>query len=281
MAQNQKFRTPKRCFSWWIRPVRKVHFGLFMLYVVIVYVLFNLFFAGLYALIDAFETKAFLDYVYSSFMISFTVGAHNYYPVNDIGKFFAIVHVCLSVFGFALLVSVITARLFYTRNNFEFSSSVFHDISKNIFGVRIINIQRDPLINPEIRVSLLEHNGPGSSPSYYLVRTCNEIPFLGICDYTLLIDDSRKRVRDAISRARNQGTKSDFRLVVSISGHNGMQQACSFHEYTVDCIEEGVKFKEIEYKTENVSDDKIIKYSKIPNFWPTFHTIVKKDGSEG
>ena len=268
----------KTIFSW-IKFIKEINFGLLLLLLLGCYFVINTVFSiAYYELLVLGKEKTFFDCFYFSNITSFTIGYGDMFPTTILGKVFVIIHVILTYFLFALLIAILTTKLFYPRNTIIFSKNIFVDKKNKIIGFRILNIHSEPLINPEIRIHYTEHCvGNVIANIEHLVEPI-QLGFLGKHDFISSIgvkDEFITNLENAISFDKNEQNKikSRFRITVSITGNNGIQEIAQINRYYPKDFKEGTRFDAIQY---NDSDKKNrIDYSKFGNFKEDFERIVQ------
>jgi hypothetical protein len=201
------------------------------------------------------------------------------YPVTALGKFLVILHMILTSILFALLIAIMTAKIFYPKDTIVFSKNIYFDKTNKKIGFRILNIHTEPLINPEIRIHYSEHCIGNVIAQISTLKIPDQlVGFLGKHDYTCIVnvhDDFIAHLENAVlfDNDEQNKIKSRFRVYVSISGHNGIQEIVQVKRYYTTNFQEGHQFKAIQY---NHFDRKNrINYSKFPNFKEDFETIIK------
>jgi hypothetical protein len=145
---------------------------------------------------------------------------------------------------------------------------------------RVINTNREPLINPEIRISVTEHNiGDRIAGIFNLIEDCN-ITYLGRHDFSYTFKSCFKNFKliDEANKAneynnKEKSFKSRFRIIISITGSYGLQQVAIFKKYYAHEIVVGKSYKPITYNEEGYRKKGGIRYYKIKNFWTDFESV--------
>jgi len=248
----------KTIFSW-IKFIKKINFWPLLGLLVVCYFLINILFTiGYYKLLTLGEEKTFFDCFYFSNITTFTIGYGDMYPATALGKVLVIFHVILTYFLFALLIAILTTKLFYSKDTIIFSKNIFVDKENKMIGFRILNIHSEPLINPEIRIHYTEHCvGNVIAAIKPLVHPIQE-GYLGKHDFISSIGVNHEfltNLENAITFDDNEQNKvkSRFRIFVSITGNNGIQEIVQLKRYYPKDFKEGTRFKAIQY---NESDQK-------------------------
>lgn len=278
---------PSRTCYAWIGLIQGTSFLQLLACLLIGYAVTDLLFAGIYCHARVLKSDAGgLDYVYFSFVTSLTIGYGDLAPTTALGKVVVIVHGCLTAIYFALMVAVMSAKMFYPKATIVFAEKLCFDLTRNILSLRLINTHREKLINPEVRVFVVEHCVGNVIASSHRVAKIDDKPYMGRHDLTLgfanTIEISPQGVIDVWAeseKARHHdqnaagGHRSRFKLSVSIVGNYGMQQVAFVRDYYPFDIECGVAFKPIQYNEQDQRKGNIW-YTDFPNFWTDFNTIL-------
>ena len=151
----------------------------------------------------------------------------------------------------------------------------------------MINISSAPIINPEVRISVTEHNVGNVIARIFPVTTAYTIDYLGKHDFTYCFNTLHPITEDenfdvwsewqkALQHNRQAGDsvpRSRFRINITVSGSNGIQTIAVHKKYHADEITDGIRFQPIEYTQED-QRRRGMRYHKIPNFWDDFNRIV-------
>lgn len=236
------------------------------------------------------EDVGLLDYIYFSFITASTIGYGDYYPTTDHGKALVVFQSVFCAVYVAVMMSIITSKLLWpTKSTIAFSKKILYDRARNKYQVRIINTNSMPIVNPEIRIAMTQHahgdvlagvlelNNRGANPNY-----------LGRHDYVLdigidevYLNNKRTKEADIIKRELTKALRyqekakkddSRFRITLTFSGSNGVQNFAEIKKYYATDFVEGKGFKAIRY--EGKDTNKLgIKYKRIPGFWKQFEAI--------
>jgi hypothetical protein len=270
----------KEIFSW-LKFIKQVNIGLLLFLLLLCYLFVNLIFSfGYYYLCEFNETTTFLDCLYFSNVTSFSLGYGDFVPVTVLGKVFVILHMIITSLLFALLISVLTVKIFHTGDTIIFSKKIFYDKSNLKIGFRLLNIHSVPLINPEIRVHYTEHCVGNVMAKVSILHVREElIGFFGRHDFICNVEvnnDFLTNLEHAIlfDNDMSHNVKSRFRFVVAISGKNGIQEIVQIKRYYAKDFKEGKSFKQIQYNEEDRKSR--IDYSKFGNFKEDFENIIEK-----
>ena len=269
----------KTIFSW-IKFIKEISLWRLLFLLAGCYFLINILFSiGYHYLLVFGKGKTFFDCFYFSNITSFTIGYGDMYPTTVLGKIFVILHVNLTYFLFALLIAVLTTKLFYPKDTILFSENIFVDKENKRIGCRILNLHSEPIINPEIRIHYTEHC-VGNVIANTVLLGSSQLGFLGKHDFTCsnnkeIPNDFFIDLADAIIFDNNEQNKikSRFGVFVSITGNNGIQEIAQLKRYYSKDFKEGTGFKAIQY---DESDQKNkIDYSKFGNFKEDFELIIQ------
>ncbi len=284
VAMNLKY--PRKSNYGWVSEIRKQKFLIVLTKLLGFYIFINLFFAVIYhfnkVLING---TVFFDYVYFSFVTSLAIGYGDFVPIKLVGKILVIMHSCTTTMYFALMVSVLSIRMFYPEDSIKFSKRIIYNKDTDMIIFRIININREALINPEVRISVTEHNaGDKIAGVFNVVEDC-DITYLGRHDFSYSFKNSFENFSIIIEADKaneyNQlkSFKSRFRINISITGSYGLQQIAIYKKYFADDIVLGKSYKPITYNEEGYRKKGGIRYFKIKNFWNNFESIEDENTS--
>jgi hypothetical protein len=276
-------RFPRKASLGWANEIRSKHFALVMLELFIYYLAINIIFSFAYYAFDSLiNTEGFFDYVYFSFVTSLSIGYGDLVPTNIAGKVLVIVQTSVAAMYFALMVSVLSIKLFYPRELIKFSEKLIYNPETDMLILRVLNTSRDSLVNPDIRISITEHNTGDRSVGMYNIPMDYSITYLGKYDFSYsfknsynslnVIKEAAKAIEYNIAADDN---RSRFRVNVSITGSYGFNQVALYKKYYAEDIVIGKQFKPIIYNKEFYSRKGDIKYNKITNFWEDFEEVEK------
>jgi hypothetical protein len=221
----------------------------------------------------------FFDCFYFSNVTSFSLGYGDFVPVTVLGKVFVILHMIITSLLFALLIAVLTVKIFHPGNTIIFSKKIFFEKTNKKIGFRLLNIHIVPLINPEIRVHYSEHCIGNVMAKVTILKVQEQlIGFFGRHDYICNVDvndDFLTNLEHAIlfDNDKSNKVKSRFRVAVAISGKNGIQEIVQIKRYYTKDFKAGKSFKQIQYNEEDRKS--IINYSKFGNFEEDFENIIE------
>lgn len=278
---------PRKITYIWIDKIRQKSFGSILGVLLFFYVLVNVIFAIFYYWMGALNDSRFLDYLYFSFITSLTIGYGDLTPINDLAKLTVILHSTLYAVYSALMMSMLTTNLLCPKEAVVFSKNIIYNPDSGQMLFRMINISSAPIINPEVRISVTEHNVGNVIARIFPVTTEYSIDYLGKHDFTYcfntlhpIAEDENFDVWSEWQKALQHNEKADasipesrFRINITVSGSNGIQTIAVHKKYHADEITDGVWFQPIEYTQED-QRRRGMRYHRIPNFWADFNRIV-------
>ncbi len=272
---------PKKSSLGWASEIRNQHFGLVLLILLIYYLVLNIIFSIAYYVFNTLvNAEGFFDYIYFSFVTSLSIGYGDLVPVNIAGKIIVIIQSCITAMYFALMISVLSVKLFYPRDLIRFSRKIIYNPETDMLIIRVLNTNRDSLVNPDIRISVTEHNTGDVSAGMYNIPIDYRITYLGKYDFSYTFKNSHKSFnvmnesKKALEYNRiTDSMRSRFRINVSITGSYGFNQLAIYKKYYADDIITGTQFKPITYNKEFYSKKGDVKYNKIKGFWEDFETV--------
>jgi hypothetical protein len=274
-------KNPKRASLAWASEIRNRHFGLVLLEMFVYYMAVNLIFSTAYLAFNSLEeTAVFFDYVYFSFVTSLSIGYGDLVPINEAGKVLIIIQTSITTVYFALMVSVLSLKLLYPRDLIRFSEKIIYNPKIDMFIIRVINTSRDALVNPNIRISVTEHNTGNESAGMINIPIDYNLVYLGKYDFSYTFKNSYKslNVMNEVNKAIEYNKTSDdfqsrFRINVSLTGSYGFNQLAIYKKYYAKDIVLGNSFKPITYNKDFYGRKGDIKYNKIKNYWNDFEDI--------
>ena len=278
---------PRKITYIWIDRIRQKSFGYILGVLLFFYILVNVIFAVFYYWMGALHDSCFLDYLYFSFITSLTIGYGDLTPANDLAKLTVILHSTLYAVYSALMMSMLTTNLLCPKEAVVFSKNIVYNPDAGQMLFRMINISSAPIINPEVRISVTEHNVGNVIARIFPVTTAYTIDYLGKHDFTYCFNTLHPITEDenfdvwsewqkALQHNRQAGDsvpRSRFRINITVSGSNGIQTIAVHKKYHADEITDGIRFQPIEYTQED-QRRRGMRYHKIPNFWDDFNRIV-------
>lgn len=279
---NNPSKTSYRWVSW----IQKIPFFYLLLGLFFFYLSINVVFSIVYYQIKTLETSAtFLDYVYFSFVTALTIGYGDFHPLTSFGKVLVIIQSCTTALYFAVMIATLSANMFFPKNTIHYSNNFLYDKKTGFFGIRIINLHNERLVNPEIRITVTEHCCGNVMASHRKVAKIDSLPYLGKHDETISFQDMSQvtarpstisiynQIQQAMSGKNCKPEESRFRITISITGNYGIQQIVSYKKYYANECKLGECFKPIEYTDED-QNKWGINYTKFPNFWSDFNKII-------
>jgi len=271
---------PNKVSFVWVNYIRSHSSIKVILFLLGIYIAVNICFSFLYYIFNILESCSYLDYLYFSFITSFTIGFGDLAPVTAGGKILVIIHSTLIALYFASMMSIIAVKIFYPIQPIIFSDKIIYDKNQNRFVFRLININSSPIINPEIRVSITQHSVGNVIAGKVAIKLDYIIDYLGKHDFSIHFDNSD--ILDILQEAQKANKHnvttntfdSRFRITITISGSNGIQNIATLKKYYANEIVNGKAFKAIEYTDED-QRKKGMRFTKIKDFWLQFNTIIK------
>lgn len=276
---------PVKASLGWAREIKNKHFGLVFFELIIYYLLVNLVFSMAYYVFHALEnTRAFFDYVYFSFVTSLSIGYGDLVPVTVAGKVLVIIQTSITAVYFALMVSILSLKMLYPKDLIKFSKKIIYNPDTDMLIVRVINICKDALVNPNIRISITEHNTGEKCAGIYCIPLDYNITYLGKYDFLYSFKNTYKtlNVMNEADKALEYNKTTDyiesrFRINISITGSYGFNEIAIYKKYYTKDIVKGKTFKPISYHKEFYCKGGDVKYNKIKNFWEDFESVEGLD----
>lgn len=276
---------PKKASLGWASEIRNKHFVLVLLVLFIFYLAINIIFSIAYYTFNAvINTQGFFDYVYFSFVTSLSIGYGDMVPANVAGKIIVIVQSTTTAMYFALMVSVLSIKLFYPRELIKFSEKIVYNPETDMLIIRVINTNRDSLVNPDIRISVTEHNTGNKSAGMFNIPIDYRITYLGKYDFSYTFKNSHhyfnvaNEAQKAIEHNKSTSSmQSRFRINVSITGSYGFNHIAIYKKYYASDIIIGRQFKPIIYINKFLNRKGSVKYNKIKGFWEEFEMVEGLD----
>lgn len=239
---------------------------------------------------DNSEQLKLVDSLYFSFITASTVGFGDYYPETELGKYIVVGQSIFCSVYIAVMMSVITSKFLWpAQDTVYFSKKILFNPDNNSFQVRMINTNSMPIINPEIRITITEHAVGDVIAGVLELDNCYAKPtYLGRHDFTLtlgkgyiFVEKERisetcfilKELKKALTYQENaQKTDSRFRVTITISGSNGVQNIAELYKYYATDFVCGSGFAAIKYEEKDANSLGIL-YKRIPGLWGQFDSI--------
>ena len=274
-----KTKYPQKANLAWVSEIRNQHIGSVLVKMMGFYLAINILFSIAYYYFNVLEKEAsFFDYIYFSFVTSLAIGYGDLVPATVLGKLLVIIHSCITALYFALMISVLSVKMLYPNNLVRFSKKIIYNPETDMLIFRVINTNKEPLINPELRISVAEHNIEEKSTGIFTIETDFKLTYLGKLDFLYTFNNTfenfnvfQEAKKAAEYNKVNKEQKSRFRIRLSITGSYGIQQTAVCKKYYAEDIVEARQFKSINYGREVYMTEEIT-YSKIENFWEDFET---------
>ncbi len=269
---------PKKSGLRWSSKIRNKHFGLVFMELFLYYLAVNLVFSAAYFAFGALKNAAsFIDYVYFSFVTSLSIGYGDVVPLNTAGKLLVIIQSSITAVYFALMVSVLSVKMFYPRDLVKFSKKIIYNPSTDMLIIRAINTSREALVNPDIRISITEHNTGCNSAGMFDIPIDYRLTYLGKYDFSYTFKNSHKNLNvmneAELAKKYNKHSntvKSRFRINISLTGSYGFSQTAIYKKYYADDLHVGKAFKPITYNKEFCGIKGNVRYNKSKDFWTDF-----------
>lgn len=271
---------PKKVSLVWVDKIRNTRFSVVLFIGVLGYIAIAAIFALLYYLSNSIQGDGWLDYMYFSLITSLTIGYGDFSPQNGIGQLLVIAHALLAFIYSALMTSFLVTKLLFSKDAVVFSRNVIYCEDNQYMSFRIINTNTSPIINPEIRISVTEHQVGNVIAGKCSMPLDFTLDYLGKHDFVVSFSsvtregfDAWKEVQNAKAYEERHGGESRFRITITITGSTGIQSVACLKKYYVNDIIEGKAFKAIQYTSED-QNKKGMRYKKIEHFWEDFDSIT-------
>ena len=276
------FKYPQRVNLGWVSKIRKLRIGTVIFMLLGYYLAINIFFSITYYFLEVLKNEtSFFDYIYFSFITSLAIGYGDFVPITKIGKILVIIHSCITAMYFALMISVLSIKMLYPRNLIKFSEKIIYNPKTDMFIFRVINTNKEPLINPDLRISVTEHNIWDRSAGVYNIETDYKITYLGKHDFSYTFKNTFQNLNvfQEANKANEYNKKTNtlesrYRINISLTGSYGLQQIALCKKYFANDIIVGKSFKPIIYNKEVYTKKQIV-YRKMKCFWKDFESIEK------
>lgn len=263
-----------------IELFRKVKITWVILILLTIYICINVFFGFFYYMIQPFKcVENLCTSIYFSFITGLTIGFGDYVPITSIGKFIVILQGIFSTFFYSIIISFISLKIIFPFHTINFSNKIV--TNGTYFKFRIINSHRALLVNPEIRISIVEHNVGNVLATTVNVPKIDTLVWLDNHDFVI---GFASQVNPQFSIFNEWGkacvneeikNQSRFKIRISISGSYGMQQYVQVKNYFADDVVIGNEFKAIQYSKEDKKIYRNIRFNRFGDFWNDFNSIEK------
>lgn len=258
---------------------------------------------------------SFGDCFYFSFITASTIGYGDILPCSTVERGIVVFQSVTCTVLVAVIMSILTMKMLWpTQQTIIFSKKIVHDRSAKMFGVRIINTNSLPILNPTIRITVTEH-GTGNIISrrmnldtrlacpQYLGKHDSTLWF-GVGDviyyqgdqektekaydkilqeYKLAKEYEQKDISNSSSSELQANRYSWFRIIITINGNNGVQDITEIKKYYASDFVEGYGFTPIKYSGKE-RRGLSVQYESIEDFWNDFDKVREekndKTGSE-
>lgn len=237
------------------------------------------------------QENSILHYIYFSFITAATIGYGDFYPTVAFGKVLVMIQSVFCSVYVAVMMSIITSKLMWaTTHTIFFSKQIVYNRQQNIFEVRVINTNSLPVINPEVKITLTQHQIGDCIANMRMLDNSFATPsYLGRHDFVIkfgmsCIDLSELQEADIIQKELNDAlhyerkaseNRSRFKITITISGSNGIQNIAEIKKYHAKDFVEGTGFVPICYGGKD-KDWLGMKYKRIHSFWEQFEEIKDK-----
>lgn len=236
---------------------------------------------------DASSTQKYSIFhcVYFSFITAATIGYGDFYPTVSFGKTLVIIQSIFCSVYIAIMMSIITSKIMWASvHTVFFSEQIVYNKEHNIFEVRVINTNSLPIINPEVQITLTQHQiGDVIAGVLTLDSSCAKPTYLGRHDFVMrfgIQPAEAEKIYGELKKAlcyegETDKNRSRFKITITISGCNGIQNIAELKKYHAKDFVEGTGFAPIRYGGKD--DDYLgLKYYRIQGFWQQFEAIKNK-----
>lgn len=278
-------RNLKRSRLGWASKIINQDFIIVLIELFLLYIAINLMFSVVFYVLRVLDgehgSKKLFDYIYFSFVTSLTIGYGDLVPLSFAGKALAIIQGVITALYFAMMVSVLSVKMLYPRDSVKFSEKLVYNTQLDIFILRVINTRKDALVNPNIRISITEHNIGDKSAGIFNIPIDYNITYLGKYDFSYSFRNKCKSfsaIEEANKALEHNKTpnsmKSRFRINISLTGSYGFNEIAIYKKYYAEDIVVGKCFKPIHYIKEFYGILGV-RYNRIQNFWSDFESFEK------
>lgn len=235
--------------------------------------------------------------MYFSFVTAATIGYGDIHPILIEEKLIVVIQSVICAVFIAMSMSIITSKLLWpTRDTLVFSDKVIYDKANKMFGLRVINTSALPIVNPDVRISVTQHVVGDVIAQTAILSDCMAKPqYIACYDWTMwfgtgemsFYEENAKpekeeayiigELLEAIAyQKETHRSDSRFRITVTISGSNGVQNFAEIKRYISSDFVKGTGFKAIAY---GVNDQNMrgIDIRKIPHFWKQFNEVENEE----
>ena len=248
--------------------------------ILVLYVVVNLFFAGLYLIgegsIAEMPSGSFLEAFFFSIETLATVGYGHMYPATLYGHFAATVEIMVGMFGMAVVTGLIFIRFARPTARIEFSKTAVVSIFDGVptLAIRVANLRHHPMIEAEFKMTVAYGKITAEGEEVRLFFPLNLI-FNQLVNFPVAIT-----IRHPINeKSPLYGLKpQDFertmaRLFISVVCVDPVIASPVYvqHQYTPDEIEWNRQFAEMYFDREGGGYS--VDYSKISNTEPATSPI--------
>lgn len=228
----------------------------FILYIILFYTSANLFFAGLYLLIDYNGIGMTADYeVHNRYLVALffsaqtltTVGYGSLYPLSSTVSAFAATEALVGLMGFAIVTGLMYGRFSKTPHSIRFSKDALIGPYKEGIGImfRAANERNHYLTELEVKVTLaivISENGKSTRKFFPLNIDNNRITYFPL-NWTMVHNINEPSPLWGMTA--QDIAESEIELLVMIKGFNETtsQDVYARYSYTQQEIRYGRKFK--------------------------------------
>lgn len=264
------------------------------------YIFVNFLFGLAYYVAMSVQTDTpllFWDSVYFSFVTAATIGYGDIYPILATQKIIVVVQSVFCAVYIALSLSVITSKLLLPpQDSIAFSEKIIYDKENKMLGFRVINTSSLPIVNPDVRISVTQHVlGDTIAQTAILSNKMASPQFLDNYDHTLWFgkenmlfyeegcdqETEEEYIINELLYALEYIKKEDkrdsrFRITITVSGSNGVQDFAEIKEYGALDFVKGTGFTSIPYGYDGEKSPQMY-HKTIPDFWKLFHSVENEE----
>jgi hypothetical protein len=225
-------------FISWVRKTSTYKvITLMLMYYLIIVIAFGLIYYYLNLIPDLERKISNLpSFLYFSIITTATVGFGDFTVSSNLGKLLVSLQVVISILYTAYMTAIFVAKFFYPLNAIIFSKKILYREENKRFIFRVININRDKLLNPDIRISV-EFSGHGDVILPVMPVDCNNgYSYLGKHDMSFDISGEAAEIAYNEYLAAKQyeietHTENRFSINITVTGTYGIQNTSVLYRY--------------------------------------------------